>query len=461
MRNTLILVVLALGFGSYVYFAELRDPEGREEAERAEKRLVQVDEAEITQLRLGLADGGTALLVRDGESWRLTEPLEYGTDESEVGAFLVALADLESKSDFEVGSEELEVYGLGADAPRVEVTTSAGGAITLRLGDDAPIGGSAYALREDEPNRVHAVPGFRRRALQPELTALRDKRVLKLEPETLRGVQLERAGRLVAIVERDGEEGWKVVAPFADRADGERISRLVHDLSLIRATEFIDEPEGEASYGLDAPLIKIALGTGENAESLLLGKVDDAVYARRAGSGSVYKVSDRILEQVPQRSFELRYKQVLTVDVEAVEALALEFPAASQSYRFSKSDDGWQADDESLQVDPERIVDLVDAFELVEATGLDSGEVDLPALGLDPPQVRVTLLGAEGAELARLELGELELGRGIPARASQEERVWRVINDLGEDIPLNAEAFANRWIEADEESAELGSDDPP
>lgn len=467
MRNTLILVVLALGLGSFVYLTELRDPEGREEAERAAKRLVQIDEESVSEIRLALSGGGSALLKREGEEadgWRLHEPVEYAGDETGVGAVLVALADLESQSDFEASEEELDHYGLGAEAARVEATSDSGERFALRLGEDTPLGGNAYALLESEPNQVHAVPAHRRRALQPELSALRDKRVLMLEPETLRGVQVERAGRLIGIVERpggqeDAAEGvWRMVAPVEDRADDARVARLVSDLSLLRASDFIDQPEAPATYGLERPLIKLALGAGDTAESLLLGKVDADVYARRAGSDLVFEIPDRILEQVPKTAFELRYKQVLAVAGDTVRALTIEFPESQQRHRFQKLDDGWSAADAELRVDPDSIVELVEAFEWIEATGIEAGEPDLAALGLNPPQVRITLFGEESAELARLELGTLELGRGIPARANQQARVWRVINDLGEDIPLNAEAFANRWIEA-EPSEESGSDD--
>ena len=190
----------------------------------------------------------------------------------------------------------------------------------------------------------------------------------------------------------------------------------------------------------------------------MLGKVDADVYARRAGSDLVFEIPDRILEQVPKTAFELRYKQVLAVAGDTVRALTIEFPESQQSHRFQKLDDVWSAADAELRVDPDSIVELVEAFEWIEATGIEGGEPDLAALGLNPPQVRITLFGEESAELARLELGTLELGRGIPARANQQARVWRVINDLGEDIPLNAEAFANRWIEA-VPSEESGSDD--
>ena len=79
-------------------------------------------------------------------------------------------------------------------------------------------------------------------------------------------------------------------------------------------------------------------------------------------------------------------------------------------------------------------------------TGIVEPAPDAAALGLDPPRVRVRVFDASGAELGWLELGD-PMEHAMAARASASERVWRVSNDLGVDVPLSLEAFERNFLE--------------
>jgi hypothetical protein len=164
----------------------------------------------------------------------------------------------------------------------------------------------------------------------------------------------------------------------------------------------------------------------------------------------VWEIPERTLIQIPRESFAFRAKLVLEQNPAEVSQLELHFPRAESSHSFVLLGDTWTAVDEELEVGREQIEDVLFMLDGLEATGIEEGQVDRSALGLDPPVVRVVLIDEQGGELAWLELGDPEPGAGLPAVSSQTgERIWRVVNDLSEAVPLGPDAFKSRWLGED------------
>jgi len=286
---------------------------------------------------------------------------------------------------------------------------------------------------------------------------------LRLREEGIQVVFVEREAPQAEEGENEGEQteaGWRVVEPVEDRGDASRIRRLLQDLSLARAAAFIDEPGDPASYGLDAPALEVELMAGEVGETVALGRADGKFWARRNGAGPVFEIQERTLDNVPRTIFAFRDKTVLEIDAEAVHQLELHFPRDGASYSFVRSDEGWRAADEGVEVDSFHPEDLLFTLASLEATGIEDGEADRAVLGLEPPLVRAVALDEAGGELGWLELGDPEPGRGMPAISSAGPRLWRVINDLGETVPLGDDVFSRVWL-IQEPEAEPEEIEPP
>ena len=461
MRGTLALLVIALGLGAYIWFVELGGQTQRLEAEQAERRFLGLEAEQIHALELPIGEGARARLRRGDDGWRLETPIAYRADDGAVDAIATGLASLESRTVIEEPADDLGAYGLGDEAARVEIFTQSGAegppALVLRLGRDTPFDGQVYAAVEGR-EAVYTIERYRRDTFQPELQLLRDKRVVILAPADVTALRVREEGIQVAFVERtppsegegeaagEVEADWRVVEPVKERGDPRRIRRLLQDLSLARASAFVDEPDDLASYGLDAPALQIELMAGEVSETVALGRANDKFWARRDGAGPVFEIQERTLDQVPRTSFAFRDKMVLELDAEAIHQLELHFPRDGASYSFVRGDEGWRSAGEGVQVDSAHPEDLLFTLASVEATGIDEGEVDRAALGLEPPLVRAVALDEAGAELGWLELGDPESGRGMPAISSAGPRLWRVVNDLGETVPLGEDVFRAVWL---------------
>lgn len=470
-RATLALGVIAAALGLYVYLVEIRGERERQEAESAAKRLLALEADQITALELPLADGGRVKLVRGGEGdpdgWALETPVAFSADAHVVANLLSNLASLESESVIEDLPEDLAPFGLGEERRAVRVWTGEGEPSVLYLGGRAPLGSLLYVALEGRGKELFTVPLGPASALEPRLRELRNKRVVGFEVSDVRRLRVQEHGSLLALVERvesedeseAEDEGWRLVEPDEDRADAERVRRVLQDLVFARVADFVDEPGALEEYGLDAPELELSVGTKQGMERISIGRVQDKGFVRVNDQRVIYETSDRVLMNVPRSLFAYRYKRVLKVDTDRVRRIELDFPRDGVSHALVRKKGTWAAEDAELEVKSLSVEDVLYAIEDLEAMGIVEPGAAAAGLGLDPPRVRVRALDASGAELGWLELGDPAPEVGLPARSSENDRTWRVLNDLGADIPLGLEAFQRNFVEVEPEPAEGEGED--
>jgi hypothetical protein len=441
---TILLAVLAAALGLYVWLVEIRGSAERERAAATERRVLDVRADEITELELPLTDGGRALLVRDG-GWRLASPLEFPSDTRTVDRALEALEELESELVIDPPTEDLSAFGLSAETREVIAARTADRSLGLYLGADAPIGSTRYFALEGEGSRIFTAERSELDPLSTSLYELRDKRLTQLAVDEIVELQVRAAGSLIATAVR-GEDEWRLVAPGEAAADSQKIERLLQDLVLARASEFIDDPRDLSLYGLVLPERELSLARSDGSTSSFeLGRSDGTGYVRVDGAEVLYAVPERLLDGIPHEFFGYRFKRVFGLDEAEVKRIELSFPTAGVAHRFERRDNEWVPEDESMELKSFAIEDLLFAIHAIDAIALEPPSAVADALGLDPASVRVTCFDESGGLVGWLELGGVSRG-GLAARSSQSDRIWRVAESVGEDVPLGLEAFENRFV---------------
>ena len=455
LRGNLALVAVALILGGGVWWFEFRGAEQRAGKAAAARRILGIEAGSVRALEVPLAGGERARLVREpGGAWRLAAPLDFPADPAAVDAIVRALAELSSEAVIEDPPEDLSPFGLDERRGKVRIWVGEQEALELWLGADTPFGGSRYVAVDRAPPRIFTVARFRTQGLAPELDDLRDRRLGRFDPAEVSRVSLTSPAGLVFRAERTdlgSPQAWKIVAPLETAADDRRLRRLLQDLASARATGFVDAPAEGRGYGLAPPERRLEIETAAGVYELELGREGGRVFLRGSGVPALLEVEDRIFRAVPDDLFEYRDKQVLRLEDQRVRRLTLEFPRDGQRYAFVRDERSWSPERElSTPVDSLRVDDVVYALRDLEATGLEaaSGPMELAGLGLDPPLVRVVLEAADGQELGWLELAGPEPSVGMAARSSQSGQIWRVRNDLADDVPMGLEAFENRFLEA-------------
>ena len=142
----------------------------------------------------------------------------------------------------------------------------------------------------------------------------------------------------------------------------------------------------------------------------------------------------------------------MKVGAESGRRIELDCPREQASDDFVREHGSWVSEDAEAPVKSLSVEDVLYAIEDLTATGIEESGPDLAAPGLDPPRVRVRALSAAGTELGALELGDPR-EQDLAARSSANDRVWRVSNNVGIDVPLSVEAFKRNFLQPPAETA--------
>src|SRR6185295_5439059 len=114
-RTTIILFVILLATGAYLYFVE----RPKQEAAAKKPTLYQVEADDVTAVKLAYADREIDVVKQDGK-WMLTKPVQAAGDESSIKNLVNSVATCEVTKELTEPSADLKGYGL--DTPFVTVS---------------------------------------------------------------------------------------------------------------------------------------------------------------------------------------------------------------------------------------------------------------------------------------------------------------------------------------------------
>ncbi|MBD1924071.1 DUF4340 domain-containing protein [Microcoleus sp. FACHB-831] len=129
-RTTLILILLALGLGGFVYFYEIQGAAQREAAQAKQNKIFSFEEDQIqslivrseeTTLRFERADGKAADKSKLSR-WQMKEPSDEPASDAVVSYLLDLLAKGKSDRTLSVPANQIQEYGLDKPLATVEVS---------------------------------------------------------------------------------------------------------------------------------------------------------------------------------------------------------------------------------------------------------------------------------------------------------------------------------------------------
>lgn len=460
-RTTAILLVVAAALGSFVWFYELEGAEGRREAEEREKRLFADVESEAIQwIALETEDGQSARAERREEGWRIVEPVDFPADVFTVDAVASALAEVTSESVYEE-PQDLAVYGLAEGSRELRFGTGDGEWL-LRLGNDTPMGSQAYVWVEGG-DAVYTISRSRVNALRKTLDQLREKRLLRFDAATVRGVTAEWPdGRVV--LARDGEQ-WRLTSPLEAPADAAAIRELLSNLAFLRAEGFEDDPRPDAEAGLEPPAWRVRLeldpeeeGAAPRQLQLAIGSVvEDGQRLVRTDAAPLMRIAEARLDDFPARVVAYRDRELADFDASSARRIDLVLrgeDGETLELTALRGEEGWRSSPEEMA--PEKIARLVDELSRLSAEDVLAervGPEELAELGLDPPRASFAVREGDAddaALLSELRLGVVQGSEGVVAQSGERPQVYRLGLGVGEHLPINLEAFRNRFAGVDE-----------
>jgi hypothetical protein len=405
-KSLIVLLVVLLGLGAYIYFVESRKPAG--DAAETKPKVFAVAADKIADLSLHPAGGDKTVLRKNGPAWEIVEPVSARADEAEVSGITTNLATLENVRVVDENPADLQQYGLAQ--PRVDVGFKAAGdkdSRHLLVGDKTATGGELYAKLANE-KRVFLIAGFLESTFNRSTFDLRDKTILKFDRDKVDRLQLEWPGQATRLALANSE--WRLVAPMQAPADYGTVEGAVGRLQSAQMKSIAAQEAGDLKqYGLDEPELTAVIGTGSAQASLLFGKQaeEGTVYAKDASRPMVFTVESSLVDDLKKPADQFRKKDLFAA--RAYDTTRVEIVRGAETLLFEKvkgqgkdATDKWRETKRGALGSPATVAKDVDAAALETfLTKLfnlraQSWQDATANTGLDAPALAVTVKFDDG-----------------------------------------------------------------
>ena len=432
-RSTLVLLVVALALGAYIYFVESeRPPAGTPDPLEA---AFDVESDDIDSLSVTAGNGDRTVIEKDGDRWRIVEPFPVNVDVTQVVSLSSSLASLEvQRVVAEPGdAPDLEAFGLAEPAIEVGFTTTDGTDARLLIGERSPAGNDLYATVAGS-NRVFLISGFLDTTFDQTTFDLRDKSILDITRNEVDS--LEVSGPEVAVRLRKADGEWSLVSPIEARADLGVTDGLVGRLSNGRMSAIEAESadaEALGPYGLDDPRLTVTVGLGSSAATLLLGDTTPAgtVYARDGARDLVFTVDESLAGELEQGVDEYRRKDLFAF--RPFNATALEIEHEGERWTFALEEAAGEEETDTWRrtaPDPGDVerADIDDLLAKLSNLRAESFEPTREGTGLDAPAATIAVTFDDG-ERERVAVGRtgddvFAVSGDEPGAARLDTRSW-------------------------------------
>src|SRR4029453_4529692 len=185
--STLILLVVALGLGGYLYFVESERPVADADAK---KKVFTYDAAKINQLQVKSSTGEVTALRKDANDvWTIVQPANAPADRNTVSDVVTNLANLEEQRIVDENAAGLKACGPAE--PAVGVTFHVDGEKEpkrILLGDKTPANSGTYA-KLPSSNRIFLVNSALETAADKSTFDFRDKAALAFDQASVTSLE--------------------------------------------------------------------------------------------------------------------------------------------------------------------------------------------------------------------------------------------------------------------------------
>ncbi len=255
---------------------------------------------------------GTVTLERDGISWKITAPEAMKADTGAVNGLLWRLRDLRAAGFLDESAAGIarylskpavtvRIWEEGAKEPR---TFLLGASKELKTGGE---GAGVAATAGQGP--VVMVEAKAVTDLEKTPTDLRDKTVIdSFDMKEVKRVRVA-AGDKRLLLERRGEDDWRVLEPAKGATKDFKVTGLLLALRALRWKDIAAPDASQAAkFGLDKPEVEVTVLKGDGSEmaKLAIGRTEDKVaYVQSKSSPAVYIVDTKTLDEIRKAPTEI------------------------------------------------------------------------------------------------------------------------------------------------------------
>jgi hypothetical protein len=399
LRRLLVAATLALLVGGLAWWSSRSKPSEDAKRKEGSRELLSLKTADLRKIEIRRRDAETTVLESsDGTSWRLTAPIAAATDADTVSTLTSNLAPLSAEEIVEEKAADLAAFGLADPAWTMTVTLQGGKTHTLNLGDEAPVGSGSYG-RLDAGQRVFTIASFTKTALDKFAADLRDRRLLTVNFDQLKKVQLVSPKGAVEF-ERQEPSGWRIVQPTSARADGWKVEEVIRKFREARfdASLTSDEQKDVASAFASAPLLaRVTFTDGAASQTIELRRNEKAkkTYARSPVIEGPQLVQGDSIDGLDQTAADFRNKKLFDFGFDEPTTVSLVSPELSLT--VNKSGDKWASG--GKEMDAVSVQSFIDRLRELTATGF-------PAAAMPASTIEIGVTSNQGKRIEKVRLAQ-------------------------------------------------------
>ncbi len=275
-------------------------------------------------------------LRREGDSWRITDPVNAMADGEVVADLLTTMKLMAVKKVVDEKGENRSYYRLDEPQGRIKLNMGKDSAIELRIGKRSPVGYSVYVMRGDQ-GRIVLVEAGIEQYIRKRPQDWREKRLLLLKEKDIESIKIKgQHGRV--LLERKGDE-WELVYPIRERVDREEVFSYIYRVGGIRAVEYPGISMKEAALDRPGLEIEIGLKNGEK-KHLVMARKGKRVYAALREKGEVVRVEEGSWNDAAKRAIDFRNRRIFDLDPARIRSI--EIVKGYGKIVVKKDGEGWK-----------------------------------------------------------------------------------------------------------------------
>jgi len=336
-RSFLIMLVVAAGLGSYIYFVEMERDPAVDVATPAKEKVFTVTAGSIEEVEITNASSQVTKAARKDATWSLVAPEAIEADAAEVGTVVSSLETLERVKVIDENPASAAPFGL--DPARIRVAFKTSGDTqpkVLLIGNKTPTGGDLYAKVDGQP-AVFLIGAFLEDTFNRKPFDLREKTALKFTREDVGAITLAQGTTRVAMAKTGSE--WRLSSPLSAKADAAAVDALIGQLQQARMTALAS---GEVSpallkeHGLDKPQVLVTIGAGSATAELAIGKKEDEThfFARDLSRPLIFSVDKTLVDELLKKADDFRVRDVFAY--RSFTAQGIDVTSGGQTFTYAK-----------------------------------------------------------------------------------------------------------------------------
>lgn len=398
-RSTLILLLIAIILGGYLYFHE-RGPA----AQVGNTVLLRSDPAKVQQVKISRLNS-QLILSRNGTAWQVQDSKRSSPADPDSVKTLLDNLQLVQSGAVVAKPGKLSEYGLNGPQNSIAVNDA-----VINFGDSPSFDrGKVYAqVKDGNSTTIALLPTILRDDALKTFADWRDKAVLRYDDKKVVQLQISAPRLKATFTRKNGTDhtSWDIVAPVPAKADADAIQNFLTILNTAQTNYFLeDNPQDLRKWGLDKPRAMVQISTPEGIKIVKIGKTVTGGYAaQNSFSSSVFVLPMATFSMINRPLSQWRDKSLLSLDTSKV--TQMQISAHGQTVTLHLLGTQWVASNPQLN---KMLVGNAASDFLVGLQNLRADDfIDNPSTdanyGLDHPALQVQITSSQWQDLKTVQL---------------------------------------------------------